>query len=354
MRIVCLLLFLSNAVSTPLKADNDKEDSFEDYLADHTPSDMGVSLNSFARETRERTETGSKALNGDKKQGGGGNTVPSVWDTTLSAFSEDLQAPPLKIMTPDQSLVTADIQVYTAEVFGPTGVFGVQGLGTVTSNTTLPATNTTLPKSTVTTFYAIGDVPYNNQQAVRLVTQLQTLPADAEFVIHVGDIRYAGSGAKCTLAEYQAVANILLNSPAPVLIVPGDNEYNDCPNMQEAWGYWMQTFPPMMANSKWVYPFTLIRHGTRPENFYFIYKGVMYFGLNIPGGRVQSKTEWSNRLTDLKNWVIELTKVNKLPVALFAQAYPSKNHAAFFKDLVTYFKALKPQIPLLYLHGDYH
>jgi hypothetical protein len=47
------------------------------------------------------------------------------------------------------------------------------------------------------------------------------LPDDAEFLIHVGDIRSARDGSVCTADEYTAVANILLQSHAPVFLVMG-------------------------------------------------------------------------------------------------------------------------------------
>ena len=71
----------------------------------------------------------------------------------------------------------------------------------------------------LTTFYAIGDVPYNTVQRTQLIQQIATIPADADFVIHVGDIRSATDGSPCTLAEYQDIANILKESPVPVFIV---------------------------------------------------------------------------------------------------------------------------------------
>jgi hypothetical protein len=72
-----------------------------------------------------------------------------------------------------------------------------------------------------TRFYAIGDVPYTNLQKMELIQQIETLPDDAEFLLHLGDIRSGNISNPCELADYQDVANILLSSTVPVFVVPG-------------------------------------------------------------------------------------------------------------------------------------
>lgn len=73
-----------------------------------------------------------------------------------------------------------------------------------------------------TTFYAIGDVPYNNREKLELQTHMQNIPRNGEFLIHVGDIR---SGQypwlPCRRQEYMDVRDILLQSKIPVFIIPG-------------------------------------------------------------------------------------------------------------------------------------
>lgn len=77
-----------------------------------------------------------------------------------------------------------------------------------------------------TRFYAIGDVPYSIFEAAELKTQIFELEKDAEFVIHVGDIRTAKTKNNCTIEEYRAVADILNKSHAPVFIVLGGKTIN--------------------------------------------------------------------------------------------------------------------------------
>ena len=68
------------------------------------------------------------------------------------------------------------------------------------------------------TFYAMGDVPYAPEENTLLPRQIAELPKDAEFVIHVGDIK-SGS-APCDEAVYNKVFGMLSQSAAPVFIVP--------------------------------------------------------------------------------------------------------------------------------------
>lgn len=89
-----------------------------------------------------------------------------------------------------------------------------------TMNPTLSPTETSIQ---VTTFFVVGDVPYNPQQALELGLQMDGIPATADFVVHVGDIRSASENNQCRLQEYQEVSELLQRSAVPVFIVPGDS-----------------------------------------------------------------------------------------------------------------------------------
>ena len=85
----------------------------------------------------------------------------------------------------------------------------------------------------------------------------------------MGDIRSARDGRTCEKANYENVVEMLQLSRAPAFIVPGgdysendcgidnlcwisyfltflsfgeDNEWNNCPNADEAWGHWHAVF----------------------------------------------------------------------------------------------------------------
>jgi hypothetical protein len=79
----------------------------------------------------------------------------------------------------------------------------------------------------VTIFYVIADVPYNEIEAAELPNQIQALPSDAEFLVHLGDIRQARGGGACKLYEYNDVATVLQQSAVPVFIVVGGKNVYD-------------------------------------------------------------------------------------------------------------------------------
>ena len=100
---------------------------------------------------------------------------------------------------------------------------------------------------TLVTFFAMGDVPYAPKEDKLLPKQIADLTREAEFVIHVGDIK---SGAtECNEAVYTKVSGMLARSKAPVFIVPGDNEWNDCTKPAQAWKYWEKYF--MRFDRRW-------------------------------------------------------------------------------------------------------
>jgi hypothetical protein len=222
--------------------------------------------------------------------------------------------------------------------------------------TPAPVAPTPTPPTTpadIETFYVIGDVPYNDYQAQKLIYQMDTLPKDAEFVVHVGDIRYAGDGSECTLEYYESVAATLKRSFAPVFIIMGDNEWNDCPNADDAWTYWHQVFKNFEDN--WNVNFTVVHPEDRTETFYFVHKDVLHIGLNMVGGKQLDRTEWSTRLDDQQRWVKALIQTYMLPTIMFGHGDPKNYHAEFFTPFVEFIQnTLNNQIPIYYFNGDGH
>ncbi len=150
-------------------------------------------------------------------------------------------------------------------------------------------------------FCAMGDVPYASAEDVLLPKQIAGLPQDAEFVIHVGDIK--GGQPPCHEAVYVKVSGMLRKSEPPVLIIPGDNEWNDCvdPDPDQAWQYWTKYF--MRLDRHWKHQLPVFRQLEREENFSFVQNGVLFIGLNIVGGRVHDAAEWKLRHAQCLTWV---------------------------------------------------
>mmetsp|Transcript_1706 Transcript_1706/g.3684 ORF Transcript_1706/g.3684 Transcript_1706/m.3684 type:complete len:475 (-) Transcript_1706:409-1833(-) len=210
----------------------------------------------------------------------------------------------------------------------------------------------------VTRFAVIGDTPYTREHESRLKRHIDRLDSNLEFLIHVGDVRSGKSGNRCTLKEFQNVASILSKSSVPVFIVPGDNEYQDCPNFSEGWRNWKSVFAGF--HKRWNTPFRVFQDAQRPENFYFVHKRVLYIGLNIVGGKVQSASEWRSRLSYQWRWTKGLLNTflpskEASSVVIIGHADPRSEHDQFFNPLKSYINnEARNEVPFLYFNGDRH
>ena len=81
-------------------------------------------------------------------------------------------------------------------------------------------------QSSEVTFYAMGDVPYAPNEDELLPKQIENLPSDGQFLIHLGDIKDGASA--CDEEVYIKVSSMLRKASSPTFIIPGDNEWNDC------------------------------------------------------------------------------------------------------------------------------
>lgn len=207
------------------------------------------------------------------------------------------------------------------------------------------------PAKPLVVFCAMGDVPYSAAEDAALPQQIADLPRDAEFAIHVGDIKTGK--APCVEAEYVKVSNMLAKSAMPLFIIPGDNEFNDCGNPVEAWAFWEKYFSRF--DQRWQHQFRVFRQLDREENFSFVKGNVLFIGLNIVGGRLHDPEEWKLRLAQDLEWTrqnVARFGDNVSSLVVFGHAHPIKAHDPYFHGFVEL--AEKFQKPVLYLHGDGH
>ena len=206
-------------------------------------------------------------------------------------------------------------------------------------------------QSSEVTFYAMGDVPYAPNEDELLPKQIEDLPSDGRFLIHLGDIKDGASA--CDEEVYIKVSSMLRKANSPTFIIPGDNEWNDCATPDVAWKYWVKHFRNFDTN--WEYDFTVSRQKVRNENFAFRLHGVLFAGINLVGGRVHDETEWKLRHAQNVAWLESLLKDNHgsyQAFVLFGHAHPVERHLDFFKPFVALVDEAK--LPVLYLHGDGH
>ena len=205
--------------------------------------------------------------------------------------------------------------------------------------------------SSLVRFCAMGDVPYAPVEDLLLPRQVAELPAAGEFVIHVGDIK-SGS-TPCDEAVYNKVYGMLAQSRAPVFIIPGDNEWNDCTDPAKAWAYWQKYFTRF--DRRWNHRFPIFRQIEQKENFSFVHGGVLFVGLNIVGGRVHDPDEWKKRHADCLAWIrqnLQQFGSTASSLVIFGHAQPAEKHQDFFEPFNKVATSFGK--PILYLHGDGH
>ena len=205
------------------------------------------------------------------------------------------------------------------------------------------------PKQVV--FYAMGDIPYVPAEDALLPRQIAAIPADAQFLVHLGDIK--DGSTPCEEPIYRKVAGMLAKSAVPTFIVPGDNEWNDCQQPEQAWKYWQKYF--RRFDQRWKHSFQVTRSPRHDENIVFIHHRVLFVGLNLVGGRVHDAAEWKGRHRDNLSWTRDAMTRHGQQVhamVILAHANPQANHEDFFKPFVEAAKTFSK--PILYIHGDGH
>lgn len=213
------------------------------------------------------------------------------------------------------------------------------------------------------TFYALGGIPFTRDELFLLEDQISSIPDDAEFVVHVGDIMDAGRSS-CEPSQYEDVRSILAQSKAPVFILPGHNDWSECANSTDAWISWSSNFRTFESDNNWdvshfgVERLSIPSSNKASANFSFLRKGVLFVGVHIVGGTVHNETEWSERHALNLKFVLNKVKRHSMQarsLVLLGQARPKRKHRDFFiplrRKLENYYYGLGFD-NFIYIHGD--
>jgi len=208
-------------------------------------------------------------------------------------------------------------------------------------------------------FYITGDAPYDLYQAAQLESYMERIPSDAEFVVHVGDMRYAGDKATCTSREYAQVANIMKKSRAPVFMLVGDNDIADCPNTEQAWSYWRRSLD--MLWEQWGTGFhrrqTIGRlSGTAGTGTWsFVLNDIFFMGVHLTdtsSPHVREQTVWA---IDSVRAYLQQVRPRTGRIVLFGHAGPEESDENYlFFSYLSRNLSFEGAPPLLYIQGDWH
>jgi len=214
--------------------------------------------------------------------------------------------------------------------------------------------NTTVSPNDVN-FYVLSDEPYDMSDLRQLTRDLERLPKDAEFVIHLGNANGNGQ-SQCEEYGFERAAAVLKECPVPMFVITGDKDWAACGSKraaEDALQYWNNNLGQFDQN--WDHNFDVHYQGEVVGNFAFLHKGVLFLSVNI----VDTDTE-PDEMTDRHErnvmWTKEQMNAYKQnqyrAVVIFGHSHPSDDQGEYFWPVIDQIKNLDK--PVLYLHANKH
>ena len=227
-------------------------------------------------------------------------------------------------------------------------------------------------------FAAIGDTPYSSHELRELPRMLADIAAEhPAFVVHAGDLK--DSREMCSDKLLEARRDLLDASQAPLIYVPGDNEWTDCRHLPAG------KFDPLERLQKlrhlfFAAPRSLGRSvlpleqqpGDHPEHLRWRLGPVLFISLNVPGpnnnfglGREASR-EFVARNPAVLDWLRQgfaIARRERLAgIVIVMQGNPAFRHHAAGLPHVGYRELLDTLSQetvafsgqVLLIHGDTH
>ena len=199
-------------------------------------------------------------------------------------------------------------------------------------------------------FHVTADVPWSLPDEKKLGKDLQALPGNTEFMVHLGNIQDSAV-TLCSQESYVDASMVLKRSPVPVLTLPGPHDWNNCPDPTvtlKDWNFYLgkmeNHFPQNLG---------IERQLGHDQNFAFVRKQVLFLGLHLISGRVNDRDEWSVRHAKTVEWVerqISLHKAKVRALVIMGNARPSHQQQDVFGEILDDIDAFRK--PVLYLHAN--
>lgn len=201
-------------------------------------------------------------------------------------------------------------------------------------------------------FGVMGDVPYNAGEVQRLDALIDDINKERlDFVIHVGDI----GGNACDDAALSARKTQFARIKHPFILIPGDNEWVDCPNSLsrlEAWRRYFCAAPIPVERQA----------GEYCEHMRWAAGGFLFTTLNVQGtnNNARNRAEHTKRMAAVFAWLEDSAKraeKEKLGLVVVMQGdpfivLPRDGYAELREQLVRLGERLPGR--LLLVHGDSH
>lgn len=198
--------------------------------------------------------------------------------------------------------------------------------------------------------YALSDTPYNMEDARAVFRSISLLSEDAAFMVHLGNVQDA-SATGCDEQRYDMAADLLKRSALPILAIPGNEDWLECPDPPRALDIWRERF--VKFERFFDFPEQVFYNEEYPENFAVLRSGVLFVGLHLVTGPSVDPDEWEQRRVSMLKFYFGMANMNKenfRAVVLMGNSSEKPQIQAFFDDLFTSLGPIGK--PVLYLHGN--
>jgi hypothetical protein len=209
---------------------------------------------------------------------------------------------------------------------------------------------------------------------------------NTHFTVHVGDFQKPDR-TKCNSMVYEKMANYMSTGPLPTFVLPGDNDWFDCPRAMQSLDDYREhvTF----LEDKWYNSSTAklpedvvkmdVQHDPEyPELWSFYHQGIMFVSVHLidtkpevqESGDERSElwVEWNDRMAAniawfwkaMSDYAEDAYNGDEKPlkaIVLFGHGQISIDTREYFEAIRLAFFYFSPELmnlPIMYLHGDGH
>jgi hypothetical protein len=229
-----------------------------------------------------------------------------------------------------------------------------------------------------TAFALIGDLPYGRTDEARLAAMLAALDTEPlAFVLHIGDIKSSSEG--CDDALLTRRIGLLERSAHPLVLLPGDNEWTDCPKgdppaeplerldaLRRA--AWSRPGPLGPGGPATIAELAFERQPGQPENVRWRMGEVRCVAAHVVGsdngrkGYAGAAEAFAVRAAANRAWVLDTLRLAQreraaaLVIAFHANPDWQPSARSGFRDWIAVLREVADAFPrpILLLHGDSH
>ena len=213
-------------------------------------------------------------------------------------------------------------------------------------------------------FFLMGDTPYADWEDQMLQDQISNLHTTKQshilFTVHIGDIQKV-QRTNCAEAHYSHVANVLKGGPIPTFVIPGDNDWFDCPDRKTSFSFFRQYLTHL--DQDWHHTYPVVRDEHNPELLALEHDGILFLSIHLINTRINDEPEidFQIRMTKNKIWVRQqldhyFANTYIRGVVILGHSLRSPRTRPFFEFLAANFlkNPERLKVPVVYLHGDGH